>query len=80
MSLPGFGDPVLQEGLIVKEYLRLVVHLGTLGNEEGDGGLGSREPGPVHWPSHDPQSLEREGWGCIFVVTGGDGVCEVVSI
>lgn len=59
----------------------MVVHLGTMGSEEGDGGLGGRESqAPLIGPIMDPRSLEREGRGCISVVTGGDGVSEIIGI
>ena len=57
------------------------MHLGTLGGEEGDGGLGGRESeAPLIGPIVGPGCLEREGWGCISLVLGRDGISEIIIV
>ena len=59
----------------------MVVHLRTLRCKVGNGGLGGRErQAPFIGPLMNPGCLACEGWGCITVATGGDGVGEVVCV
>ena len=57
------------------------MYLRSLRGEKGDGGLGGGErQAPIIGPLLDPGGLASEGRCCISVVTGGDGVCEVICI
>ena len=57
------------------------MYLRSLRGEKGDGGLGGGErQAPFIGPLLDPGGLASEGRCCISVVTGGDGVGEIICI